>query len=549
MIDGVDLFDAAFFGITAREAELMDPQQRIFLELCWEAWSTPATCPRRRPAPIGVFAGMYNATYFQRHVLAHPDKVARLGEFQVMLANEKDYIATRVAYKLDLTGPAVSVHTACSTSLVGDRAGLRCAARRSVRPGAGRRRRRSPARRTAATSIRKARCCRPTATRAPSTPMRQGTVFSRRRGGRAAQAPVRRARRRRHDPRGDPRRRRSTTTAPRKVSFTAPSVEGQAAVVAAALGAMPASMRAASPTSRPTARPRRSGDPIEVAALNAGLPRPHRRRGFCAIGSLKSNIGHLVIAAGAAGLIKTALALTAERLPGTAHFKTPNPKIDFARQPVHRSGRRRPPGRAARSPAGPASARSAWVARTRTRCWKRRRCRGASDARGGPAAAAPVGAHPPGPGGGDRSTRRCISRPIPRRISPTSPTRSTGRRDFAQRAFVAAQTVAEATAALRASDRRAWPDPLSCRSDEPAPVLLFPGQGAQYAGMGRALYAHRPAFARAFDELLAALSQAACSDPICGALCSATTPSCARAHGGRPNRPSSRSSTRWRSAG
>src|SRR3546814_1509701 len=118
VVDDVEMFDAAFFGIGPREAELMDPQQRIFLELCWECMERGGHAPGESKVPVGIFAGMYNATYFQRHVAQHPDLVDKVGAFQVMLGNEKDYIATRVAHKLDLTGPAISVHTGCSTSLV-----------------------------------------------------------------------------------------------------------------------------------------------------------------------------------------------------------------------------------------------------------------------------------------------------------------------------------------------------------------------------------------------------------------------------------------------
>ena len=118
MIADTDMFDAAFFGITPREAELMDPQQRIFLEIAWECLESAGQVPEKTAAPIGVFAGMNNATYFANHVRAHPEKIARLGEFLVMLGNEKDYIATRTAHKLGLTGPAVCVQSACSTSLV-----------------------------------------------------------------------------------------------------------------------------------------------------------------------------------------------------------------------------------------------------------------------------------------------------------------------------------------------------------------------------------------------------------------------------------------------
>ncbi|HSX63121.1 MAG TPA: beta-ketoacyl synthase N-terminal-like domain-containing protein, partial [Pseudoxanthomonas sp.] len=118
IFEDVDKFDAAFFGISPKEAELMDPQQRVFLELCWECIERAGHVPDASTVPVGVFAGMYNASYYQHNVLAHPNLIDKVGAFQVMLGNEKDYIATRVAHKLNLTGPAISVHTACSTSLV-----------------------------------------------------------------------------------------------------------------------------------------------------------------------------------------------------------------------------------------------------------------------------------------------------------------------------------------------------------------------------------------------------------------------------------------------
>ena len=118
IIDGVEFFDAGFFGIPPREAELIDPQHRLFLELCWECLERAGHCPDNTELPVGVFGGVYGTTYLQQHVLHHPDKIERVGDFNVMLGNEKDFVATRVAHKLNLTGPAISLHTACSTSLV-----------------------------------------------------------------------------------------------------------------------------------------------------------------------------------------------------------------------------------------------------------------------------------------------------------------------------------------------------------------------------------------------------------------------------------------------
>ena len=118
VMHGAEMFDAAFFGMTPRAAELMDPQQRVFLEICWECLERGGYAPDHTRSVVGVFAGMYNASYFQHHLANRRDLVDAFGEFQVMLANEKDYLASRVAHKLNLVGPAISVYTACSTSLV-----------------------------------------------------------------------------------------------------------------------------------------------------------------------------------------------------------------------------------------------------------------------------------------------------------------------------------------------------------------------------------------------------------------------------------------------
>lgn len=118
MIDDVEMFLCRLFGITSREAELMDPQHRLFLELCWECLERAGHVPEKYDAPIGVFAGMYNATYFQRHVSRYPEKIERLGEFQVMLANGKRLHHHARGAQAGTDGPAIAIHTACSTSLV-----------------------------------------------------------------------------------------------------------------------------------------------------------------------------------------------------------------------------------------------------------------------------------------------------------------------------------------------------------------------------------------------------------------------------------------------
>ena len=251
------MFDAAFFGISPQEAELMDPQQRIFLELCWECLERGGYVPDAHPGPVGVFAGMYNATYFQRHVVDAPRPDRRSSAtFQVMLANEKDYIATRVAHKLNLTGPAISVHTACSTSLVAI-----CQAVDSLRAGqcdmalAGGASVTCPPR--SGYLYQEGAMLSPDGHTRSFDASAQGTVFSDGAAVVLLKRLSRRDRRRRPDLRGDPRRARSTTTAAHKASFTAPSGDGQAAVIAMAHGRRRRRCRAASPTSRRTAPRRR----------------------------------------------------------------------------------------------------------------------------------------------------------------------------------------------------------------------------------------------------------------------------------------------------
>ncbi|MEO5570319.1 MAG: amino acid adenylation domain-containing protein, partial [Bacteroidia bacterium] len=118
VIDDADKFDAAFFGVNPKLAELMDPQQRIFLEVAWESLENAGYSSENFKGMIGVFAGMGNNTYFMNNVISRKELIERVGSFSVMTANEKDYIATRISHEMNLTGPALSIHTACSTSLV-----------------------------------------------------------------------------------------------------------------------------------------------------------------------------------------------------------------------------------------------------------------------------------------------------------------------------------------------------------------------------------------------------------------------------------------------
>ncbi|HSI57711.1 MAG TPA: amino acid adenylation domain-containing protein, partial [Ideonella sp.] len=330
VIDGVGLFDAAFFGISPKEAALMDPQQRLFLEICWECLERGGYAPDACPGPVGVFAGMYNASYYQQHLAGRPELIAPVGEFAVMLANEKDYIATRVAHRLNLTGPAVSLNTACSTSLVAivqAMASLRLGQCDMALAGGA----------SVTCPPRSGYLYQEGAMLSPDGHTRslagggQGTVFS----DGAGVVLLKRLSDALAD--GDPvyaviRGGAINNDGGDKASFTAPSVEGQAAVIEAALRDAGVDARSISYVeAHGTATP--MGDPVEIAALTQAYRSHTADSGYCAIGSVKSNLGHMVVAAGAAGVIKTALSLAEAHLPASLHYTGEQDRIDFAATP------------------------------------------------------------------------------------------------------------------------------------------------------------------------------------------------------------------------
>ncbi|MFT3761943.1 MAG: amino acid adenylation domain-containing protein [Pseudoxanthomonas sp.] len=495
VFDDVDKFDAAFFGISPKEAELMDPQQRVFLELCWECIERAGHVPDATGVPVGVFAGMYNASYYQRNVLAHPDLVDKLGAFQVMLGNEKDYIATRVAHKLNLTGPAISVHTACSTSLVaiaqaidslrGGRCGMALAGGIAVTcPVNSGHLYQEGGMLSADGSTR--------SFDADAT----GTVFS----DGAAVVLLKRLSDAIAD--GDPvhaviRGAAVNNDGAGKASFTAPSSEGQAAVIAMAhadAGVEPRSIGYVE--THGTATP--MGDPIEIEGLTRAFRLGTEDTGFCVVGSVKSNLGHTLMAAGAAGVIKTAYALQHGCIPPTAHFRRPNPVIDFANTPFRVSGELLPwpaadgqPRRAGVSSFGVGGTNAHVVMEEAPAIAPSDAAEGAQllvlSART-PAAlvesAARLADH--------LDSAEAVN------LADVAWTLAVGRKAFPHRIAVAAEDAASAVAQLRSAELAG-----AAAKSRPAQggdvVFLFPGQGCQYAGMGRTLYACEPAFREAFD--------------------------------------------------
>ncbi|MEJ7687881.1 MAG: amino acid adenylation domain-containing protein [Variovorax sp.] len=500
VLDGAEYFDAAFFGINPKEAMLMDPQQRVFLELCWECMERAGYAPDQQQRPVGIYAGMHNATYFQRHVMPRGDLIEAVGEFAVMLGNEKDYLATRVANRLNLTGPAISLNTACSTSLVAT-----AQAFHALRSGQC----------DMALAGGIAITCPPKsgylhqegAMLSPDGHTRsfdagaQGTVFSDGAGvvlfkrlsdaladGDTVYAVLRGV--------------AVNNDGGAKASFTAPSIDGQAAVVSAALASAGVDARSISYVeAHGTATP--MGDPVEVAARARSYATHTADLGFCAIGSVKSNVGHALMAAGTAGLIKTALALHEERLPASLHFDAANPAIEFERTPFRVNDRLTPwprrddaPRRAGVSSFGvggtnahaileeaPLSLPSEPVAGPQLLVISART----------PAALASAAT---------RLADHFDSHPETH-LGDAAHTLIVGRKAFAHRACVVAESAAEAAAALRTDGSpRMATGALPSRGHDL--VLMFPGQGAQYAGMGRTLYVHDEAFRAAMDECFGA---------------------------------------------
>ena len=329
IIDHIEDFDAVFFNYSPREAEIMDPQLRVFHECAWEALEYSGYVPQTYPGVIGLYAGAAPNLFWEALVYLS-DKSQVLGHFASRHFTSKDHLCMRISYKLNLKGPAVSLYTACSTSLI---------------------------------AIDQA--CRGLLTGHCDMALAGGiTIFLPQKNGYFFQEGLIAS------PDGHCRtfdasalgtvsgdgagivvlKRLEDALAERnyihavikgfatnndgstKIGYTAPSIEGQANVIRAAqhMGEIdPESIGYIEAHGTGTV----IGDPIEIEALKLAFNSP--KKSFCAIGSVKTNFGHLDCAAGAAGFIKTVLALKYKLIPPNLHFKTSNPKIDFENSPFY----------------------------------------------------------------------------------------------------------------------------------------------------------------------------------------------------------------------
>ena len=500
VLDAVDQFDAGFFAFSPLEATIMDPQQRVFLEVAWHAVEDAGYDPGRFGGSVGVYAGIGMNTY-AFDLYADRQLVESIGGYQAMISNDKDFLAPRVSYKLDLHGPSVTVQSACSTSLVAVH--LAC---QSLLSGecdmalAGGVRVSVPQKegymhQEGGIHSEDGHC---RAFDASSS----GTV----RGDGAGVVVLRRL----DDALADGDNIRAVirgsavnNDGARRVGFTAPGVEGQSKVIGEALavaGIDPDTIGYVDAHGTAT----EMGDPIEIAALTkAYREKGAEGRQTVAIGSTKSNIGHLDAAAGVAGVIKTVLALEHGEIPPSLHFEEPNPAIDFESSPFFVNAQLRPwaqngePRRAGVSSMGiggtnahlvleeaPTAEASEDDGRSHQLLVLSARSRAALDRATG-RLHDHLQAHPEQP------------------LADVAHTLRVGRRGFGERRIVVATDRRSALEALASEDPRQRP--TGSAGDPPEVAFLLPGQGSQYPGMGADLYAQEPVFRRVLDSCCEAL--------------------------------------------
>jgi acyl transferase domain-containing protein len=501
ILDDIEFFDASFFGFSPREAEIMDPQHRLFLECAWAALEDAGYDSESYEGKIGVYAGVGMNTYLLFNLSSHPDfaealnGLQRVGALQIKIGNEKDFVPTRVSYKLNLKGPSLSVQTSCSTSLVAVH--LAC---QSLRNGecsialAG----------SVSISLPQKRGylyqeggiaspdghCRAFDAKAKGTVGGNGVgiVVLKRLGdalndGDCIHAVIKGS--------------AINNDGALKAGFTGPSVAGQASVITEALAdaginAETISYIEAHGTGTTL------GDPLEIAALKEVFQVCTGKKHFCAVGSVKTNIGHLDTAAGIAGLIKTILALKHKLIPPSLHFEKPNPEIDFANSPFYINTRLsdwsegRTPRRAGVSSFGIGGTNAHLILEEAPLVQESRNSQSyqllALSARTTSAL--------------ETITTNLVAhlRRNPRvSLNDVAYTLQVGRRAFSHRRTLVCRDINEAVTELAL----AQPRQVSTTSYEDTGrsiVFMFSGQGSQYTNMGLNLYQDQPSFRAQVDD-------------------------------------------------
>ncbi len=503
VLDRFEYFDAEFFGFSPKEAAIMDPQHRLFLEASWEALENSGHPPEKFPGPVGVYAGCGMGSYFYFNLCSNPELVSDVGMFLLRhTGNDKDFLATRLSHVLDLRGPSVNIQTACSTSLVATHYACQALLTGECDMAlAGGVTVELPHAR--GYLFKEGEILSPDGHCHAFDHRAEGTVF----GSGTGVVVLRRL----SDAIADRdhiwaviRGSAINNDGAEKAGYLAPSVEGQARAVADALHMAEANAETISYVEC-HGTGTYLGDPIEVEALSQAFSESTDKSGFCRIGSVKTNIGHLDTAAGAASLIKTALSLHHRELPPSLGYEKPNPAIDFETSPFRvnneltRWDGGATPLRAGvnslgvggtnahiileEAPRQPASDASDWPFQLLTISG---RSKAALDANA-KALADHLRSHPEQP------------------LADIAWTLKEGRREFEKRRVVVAETHEEAANLLEENDpRRVFTH--SVLGDAPEVAFMFPGGGAQYAGMARDLYETEPVFADWMDRGFAVLS-------------------------------------------
>lgn len=503
MLDGTEMFDGEFFGFGPKESAILDPQHRHFLEVAWEALESAGHPPERFAGPIGVYAGCGMGTYYWVNICSNPDLVEGTGTFLLRhTGNDKDFLSTRVSHIFDLKGPSINLQTACSTSLVATHfacqallsgeCDMALAGGVTIELPRGR-----------GYVFKDGEILSPDGHCHAFDHRAQGTVF----GSGAGVVVLRRLADAIAD--GDHiwaviKGTAVNNDGAAKAGYLAPSVDGQARAIAEAhaIAQVPAETIGYVECHGTGTY---LGDPIEIAALTAAFRETTDARGFCRVGSVKTNIGHLDTAAGVASLIKAALALKHRQIPPSLGFEAPNPSIDFETSPFAVNSRLidwtsdKGPLRAGvnslgvggtnahavleEAPAPPPSDPSDWPFQILTLSARNRAALDANAA----ALAAHLRAHPE------------LS------LADVAFTLKDGRRAFPRRRVLVAETREEAIHLLETNEpRRVFNHTVL--GDDPETVFMLPGGGAQYAGMARDLYETEPVFATWMDRGLDALS-------------------------------------------
>ncbi|NJO60735.1 MAG: type I polyketide synthase, partial [Richelia sp. RM2_1_2] len=490
----IELFDASFFGFNPREAEVIDPQQRIFLECAWQALECSGYDSKQYDGSIGVYAGTGTNDYLI-NLYSNQSIKNFIDTQQLVLANDKDFLTTRVSYKLELEGPSVDVQTACSTSLVavhlacrsllGGECDLALAGGVMI-----------DASKKTGYSYQEGGILSPDGHCRAFDAKGQGTVF----GSGVGIVVLKRLDEAITD--GDTihaviKGSAINNDGGLKVSYTAPRIDTQAKVIKAAQTIAevdPETITYIEAHGTGTSL----GDPIEIAALTQAFHTGSQKKNYCAIGSVKTNIGHLDTAAGVTGLIKTVLALKHKQIPPSLHFEQPNPQIDFDNSPFYVN-----------------TQLSQWETKGTPR-----RAGVSSFGIGGTNAHAILEEAPP-------SHPSSLSRPWqllllsaktesaleiaitnlvthlkqhPKlNLADAAYTLQVGRRAFEHRRMLLCENCDDAVTVLENLD----PQRIFTHFQEPINrqvTFMFPGQGSQYVNMGKELYEIEPVFRKHIDE-------------------------------------------------